>query len=283
MLINIFPDVSYVSATFLGILLDAYGVFWGGNAICDLPGAKDQMRSLVSQGKVVGVLSNTTQMAESERSKLLKSGIEQGVHYHFLITSGEVTRTMLLQGLLPFQTPKKRYKVFGGIDSGNSPHHAIFQGTGYHEVDELSEAEFIFVTVPRLNGEDQVNPAVFIPGIESLIKQKLPMICSNPDLFANEGKPARAVVRQGSIALLYEQMGGKVFYIGKPNAGAYQMAMDAFRDLGVMDPKDVLMVGDTPETDIRGANAFGMQSALVSSVERKLLATDVPTFKIERL
>ena len=41
---------------FKGVLLDAYGVFWGGNDIGVLPGAKEVMEKLVSDGKIVGIL-----------------------------------------------------------------------------------------------------------------------------------------------------------------------------------------------------------------------------------
>lgn len=52
-----------ISHSYPAILLDAYGVFWGGNEVGLLPGSKEAMRSLVIQGKIVGILSNTTQLA----------------------------------------------------------------------------------------------------------------------------------------------------------------------------------------------------------------------------
>jgi ribonucleotide monophosphatase NagD (HAD superfamily) len=39
--------------------------------------------------------------------------------------------------------------------------------------------------------------------------------------------------------------------------------MKSFLQYGISDPQKVLMVGDTPETDIRGARNFNMPSALV--------------------
>jgi ribonucleotide monophosphatase NagD (HAD superfamily) len=87
------------------------------------------------------------------------------------------------------------------------------------------------------------------------------MVCANPDLFATEGNPPRPVVRQGGIAKLYEELGGRVIYIGKPYSAAYQMAMSYFQG---QKPGNVLMVGDTPETDIRGARSIGMGTALTT-------------------
>jgi hypothetical protein len=62
---QIFSGIMDVSERFQGILLDAYGVFWGGNACGVLSGAKEIMEKWVSKGKVIGILSNSTQLASS--------------------------------------------------------------------------------------------------------------------------------------------------------------------------------------------------------------------------
>ena len=53
---------------------------------------------------------------------------------------------------------------------------------------------------------------------------------------------------------------------GKPDpmmfSYAFQQLIEAHPDYSV---RDILMVGDTLETDIRGANAFGVDTALVLS------------------
>ena len=130
-----------------------------------------------------------------------------------------------------------------------------------------------------------------------LKRKDLPMVCANPDRFAHEGKPPKAVVRQGSIAAIYEEMGGQVHYIGKPDNQAYSIAMKSFLQLEIFNPAEILMVGDTPETDIRGARQFGMSSALITqtgmmadrisrqgweNVMRNLSANDHPDFFIGR-
>jgi len=261
---KIFPDIDAVSDNFAGILLDAYGVFWGGNEFGLLPGSKDIMEKLVSKGKIIGILSNSTQLASKEIQKLNLHGVVQGKHFHFLITSGEVARYIFLNETLPFETPRKQYLLFGGIHPKYSSHQAIFQDTKYRDTSNSDEADFIYITVPHINGEDQENPELFRKEFEKLRMKNLPMICANPDQFAHEGKPPRAVVRQGSIALMYEKMGGQVFYIGKPHNKAYTTAMRHFEHYNITKPAEILMVGDTPETDIRGARCFGMSSALVT-------------------
>ncbi|MBI3236914.1 MAG: HAD hydrolase-like protein [Chlamydiales bacterium] len=97
---------------------------------------------------------------------------------------------------------------------------------------------------------------------------------------------------------MYEEMGGSVLYIGKPDKKAYTMAMMQFEKYACVNPLEVLMVGDTPETDIRGANLFGMASALTTQTGimaervvrrgletalKELSASDSPHYFIERL
>ena len=93
---EILPGMALVSEPFKGILLDAYGVFWGGGECGVLPGAKEIMEKLVSSGKVVGILSNSTQLASKEVNKLRSHDLIQGQHFHFFVTSGEVARNIFL-------------------------------------------------------------------------------------------------------------------------------------------------------------------------------------------
>ncbi|MFI0435989.1 MAG: TIGR01459 family HAD-type hydrolase [Parachlamydiaceae bacterium] len=295
---EIFPGITRISAPFKGVLLDAYGVFWGGNDCGLLPGAKEIMQKLVSSGKIVGILSNSTQLTTKEVNKLHLHGLIQDKHFHFLMTSGEVARSIFLHEKLPFETPNNKFWLCGGVHPKYASHEAIFQGTLYSETSNIEEADFVYISIPHINGEDQTSPDLFRKEIEKLKMKNLPMICPNPDQFAHEGKPPRAVVRQGSIALIYEQMGGQVFYIGKPHNKAYLMSMSHFEKHASINASEVLMVGDTPETDIRGARLFGMPSALViqtgmmaerithdglETAIKKLMPIDSPDYFIERL
>lgn len=296
--IQIFPSLAQISSKFKGILLDAYGVFWGGNDVGLFPGSQKTMEALVSEGKVVGILSNSTQLAAKEIHKLRAHGILEGKHFHFFVTSGEIARSLFSNEKLPFATPNHKFWVFGGGHPRFSSHEAIFRETSYSETGDIQEADFIYVAIPHINGEDQTHPDVFRQEIQALTRKDLPMVCPNPDRFAHEGNPPRAVVRQGSIAALYEEIGGQVFYIGKPHPIAYTTAMQNFYDQKISNPTEILMVGDTPETDIRGAQLFGMPSALITQtgimadrIEKQgiekaiqeLSSADKPTFFITGL
>lgn len=261
--LHIFPTIDHIASKYQALLLDAYGVFWGGNDVGLLPGSKEIMEKYVSEGKIIGILSNTTQPADKEINKLQLHGLHQGQHFHFLITSGEIVRHIFSKEKLPFIAPRKTFLLFGGAHPKFPHTEAFFKDTAFREVSTVSEADFIYASIPHIKGEDQTDPEKFRDEIKNLIHQKLPMVCPNPDQFAHEGKPPRAVVRQGGIARLYEEMGGEVYYIGKPETIAYTFALEKFQQYNINNPSEILMVGDTPETDIRGARKFGMPSVLI--------------------
>lgn len=264
-----------IAEPYPGILLDAYGVFWNGNEEGLIPGSKETMEKLISLGKMVGILSNSTQLSESEIRKLEKHGLIKGAHFHFFITSGDVVKRIFTEERLPFKTARKKYYLFG------RPNYPLFQESNYEQTNMLQDADFIYLSVPQ---EDKLSVEVFKEEVSKIRLANLPMVCANPDRFAMEGKPARFVVRQGSIAALYEEMGGDVFYVGKPHAEGFFLAMSYFHQMGIKDPAQILMVGDTPETDIRGARNFGMASALITKTGNlSLPSSDKPHYFIENL
>lgn len=295
---TIYPNLLSITDSFNGILLDAYGVFWGGNAKGLLKNSQETMKRLVKSGKIVGILSNTTQLVDSEIQKLEKTGLLQNKHFHFLVTSGQITKEILKKGDLPFPITHKKYWVLGRSHPKFSSHKALFSDTYFTETENITDADFIYVSIPHKNGKDQINPELFKADVEKLCYSYLPMVCPNPDQFAHEGNPPKLVVRQGTLAKFYEELGGNVFYVGKPSSEAFAYAMHQFNAHDLYDAKDILMVGDTPETDIRGAKYFGMKSALVTQTGimgdkvqnfgfeqtiRKFPHTDFPDFFIEKL
>jgi HAD superfamily hydrolase (TIGR01459 family) len=295
----IFPslEASLAERTATTLFLDAYGVFWVGNAQGAFPGAVQTMERLFASGKKIGILSNSTQLAQSEMTKYEKKGFVQGRHFHILVTSGELARAQFSSGTLPFPTPRKTYCLFCPASSRYGSHLRLFETSPFRETDNLNEADFIYINVPHINDEDSESIEPFRPMVERFVASQKPMVCANPDRYAHEGLPARPVVRQGAIALLYEQMGGKVLYIGKPYPHIYATALALLNLRSPTQKSEIMMVGDTPETDIRGARSFGIHSALVTQTGimaeaiahrglndalQALPPTDVPDLLIER-
>ena len=82
------------------------------------------------------------------------------------------------------------------------------------------------------------------------------MICTNPDLIVDKG--IKRELCAGSVALVFEKMGGKVVYFGKPFPEVYNQSIENKE-------KRVLSIGDNLNTDIKGANLLNFDSLLISN------------------
>jgi len=82
------------------------------------------------------------------------------------------------------------------------------------------------------------------------------MICTNPDLIVDRG--SKRELCAGSVALIFEKMGGEVIYFGKPYPGVYNQSIDN-------NGKRVLSIGDNLNTDIKGANLLNYDSLVISN------------------
>ena len=83
---------------------------------------------------------------------------------------------------------------------------------------------------------------------------KLKMICTNPDLIVHHG--SRSEYCAGTLALTFEELGGKVVYFGKPYPEIYNFC--------IKKNETILVIGDNIRTDIRGANNMKFDSLLVT-------------------
>ena len=81
------------------------------------------------------------------------------------------------------------------------------------------------------------------------------MICTNPDLIVDRGNKRELCA--GSVAMVFEKMGGKVIYFGKPYPEVYNQAINN-KD------KKILCIGDNLNTDIKGANLQNFDSLIIS-------------------
>jgi HAD superfamily hydrolase (TIGR01459 family) len=289
-------EVALNETAYSALFLDAFGVFWAGNAQGVFPGSQRTMEQLFSSGKKIGIISNSTHQSQSEIKKYASQGILQGRHFHFLITSGDLAKELFSSDRLPFPTPNKKYILFCPHCPPYAPPSSLFEESPFRETDDLLEADFIYINVPHICGVNQEERNAFHSMVKSFLPSNKPMVCANPDHYAHEGSPPRPVVRQGSIASLYEEMGGHVFYIGKPFSQIYSLALDRLNRLSPTPKEKILMVGDTPETDIRGARSFGIHSALITHTGimaekiahqgpasiQSLPTSDIPNFFIER-
>ena len=81
------------------------------------------------------------------------------------------------------------------------------------------------------------------------------MVCTNPDLIVHRG--SRREYCAGTIAKIFESMGGKVVYYGKPHPEIYNFC--------IKKNEKILVIGDNLNTDIKGANIMKFDSLFITS------------------
>ena len=98
--------------------------------------------------------------------------------------------------------------------------------------------------------EDDLN--FYINFLKNSVSKKL--ICTNPDLTVHRGKKEEYCA--GSIAQIFESIGGSVVYFGKPYKEVYSMCFNK--------KEKVLAIGDNLRTDIKGANNLNIDSIFIT-------------------
>jgi HAD superfamily hydrolase (TIGR01459 family) len=93
----------------------------------------------------------------------------------------------------------------------------------------------------------------------------LPMICANPDIVVERGH--HLIYCAGAIADRYAEAGGEVIYAGKPYRPIYDQALAIAQGArgAPADPQRVLAIGDSVRTDLKGANAVGIDCLFVTA------------------
>jgi HAD superfamily hydrolase (TIGR01459 family) len=121
-------------------------------------------------------------------------------------------------------------------------------------VPEASEADFLLNTGPDPDrGSHDVSR--YLPALEAAARHRLPMVCVNPDRHVMVG--AERLICAGALADLYRPLCDDIFEVGKPDPAVYGPVMEL---LGMTDRTRVVAIGDTPHTDLAGAQRFGIDA-----------------------
>jgi HAD superfamily hydrolase (TIGR01459 family) len=81
------------------------------------------------------------------------------------------------------------------------------------------------------------------------------MICTNPDLIVDRGEKREYCA--GSVAMVFEKLGGKVVYFGKPYPEVYNQSIESSK-------RKIIAIGDNLNTDIKGAINMNYDSLIIT-------------------
>jgi NagD protein len=96
------------------------------------------------------------------------------------------------------------------------------------------------------------------------------LLATNPDNWCPVSSQKTRPGAGATAAFLEASTGRRAYYLGKPNCYMFHRARNKLAKLALANPTDIVMIGDTMETDIRGAFESGLQSFLVLSGSTKI-------------
>lgn len=223
-------------------LFDLWGVIIEGEEV--YKGVVQSINEIINK-KQVFFVSNAPRPSLYSFKRVASWGINATPD--MIMTSGEIARNWIIQKNLT--TPAVIYHL------GEDRNSDILSDLDHKITNNITNANILLLTLFRDEGED-------LGEFDELLKiaadSKLDIICANPDtIIPNCGKNRYC---SGYFAEKIENYGGKVLYSGKPHQEIYNQIFEKIPSV----PKNrVLMIGDTFETDIMGANKAGINSALV--------------------
>jgi HAD superfamily hydrolase (TIGR01459 family) len=245
--IELVGGMSGLAQRYDGFILDQWGVLHDGTR--PYAGAAECLERLHAAGKRIVVLSNSGKREAENLRVMARMGFDVSV-LERCVCAGEEARAAIEARADAFHSALGR-RCYAFTRGGD---RAVLEGIGVEFVDSVEDADFLAVL-----GID--SPQRSLPDYESELAagaaRKLPMVCANPDIARLT--PNGLVDAQGVLAVRYEALGGRVFYHGKPYPAIYESCLTA---LGCASDK-VLMVGDSVDHDVLGANRAGIASALI--------------------
>jgi HAD superfamily hydrolase (TIGR01459 family) len=238
-----------------GPLLECYDVVfcdvWGvlHNGVIAHPAAGEALSRFRAGGGLVVLLSNAPVPWTSVARVLELRGVRRDA-WDAVVSSGDLTRDHIVQ---------RGYRRLHHI--GPARDLSLFKGLKVARVG-LAEAEAILCT--GLNDDANETGETYRPLLEHAKALGLPFVCANPDLVVDVG--GTLLPCAGLLASVYEDLGGQVFWAGKPYRVAYERAHARAEELigRSVDPSRILAIGDAIRTDVAGAVAFGIDALFIA-------------------
>lgn len=233
------------------VVLDQWGVLHNGSV--PYPHASAAMQMLQQRGKPILVVSNSGKRANLNLLRIQKMGLPIDT-ISKVVTSGEALwediteRRLRLNG----KTPATFFPICA------KPTDPIDWAAGSAAISIQSELNDSVEAILLMGLPDGTAADAYDSVLEAALKKQLPIVCSNPD--KTSPRADGLVTSPGVLADRYEIMGGTVFWYGKPLSAIYRSVVRTFPEIPA---NRFLMVGDSLEHDIAGAQNMGFVSAFI--------------------
>ena len=224
--------------------IDLWGVVHNGLELHSE--AINTIKQITKMNKEYVLLTNAPRPNTSVRKFLEKLGMEKSIRDH-VFTSGEAALNYLNKNFLN--------DFFFHI--GPPRDFDLFKDFERNKVNDINKSDYILCTGLFDDHDKDLN--FYKDLFEKHLQKK--MICTNPDLIVDRGNIREFCA--GSVAMVFEKMGGEVVYFGKPYPEVYNQSINNKN-------KKILSIGDNLNTDIKGANLLNYDSLIISNGIHKL-------------
>jgi HAD superfamily hydrolase (TIGR01459 family) len=240
------------------LICDVWGVLHNGRtAYLEAADALREFRH--SQGPVI-LLTNAPRPVADLEEIFEKIGVPLDC-YDAIVTSGVAARDDLARRAygralkILHLGPERDRGVFAGL---RVEHDAV--ETRAAAVKAVRKAEIVLNT--GLYDDNTETPEDYRGLLQAMKAKNLIMLCANPDIVVERGD--KLIWCAGALARDYEKLGGDVVYFGKPHKPIYDTVLARAARIAGRPIARPLAIGDGADTDIKGANAMGIDALFIA-------------------
>jgi len=246
---RIVQSLAEIGGNYQALLVDLWGCYHNG--LTPYPAAVAALRDYRARGGLVVLLTNAPRPAASVKTFLDRIG-GPADSYDGIMSSGAACQRAIASGTYGH--------AFHYVGPGRDLHMLTDLGL---EDRPLEAADAILCT--GLRNDLAETPADYFAEMADWHDRGITLLCANPDLVVDRGE--ERLYCAGSLALAYEQAGGRVVWFGKPHGPTYDQAFALIAELAGREVarERVLAIGDGIRTDVKGGLDYGLDVLFVTS------------------